>query len=126
MDIRHLRATHALVDPTHHIAQNALHVVVQLLLFFAGAPIGFSDYGYLQQIIQNLVAYFVEVDFFQLFLHVADLDLVVMHGVKHRSSGAGYPSGVGACFRVCNFLLQHRSHQIGHGPHAFTDLCFAA
>ena len=47
MDIRHLRATHALVDPAHHIAQDALHVVVQLLLFFAGAPIGFSDHGHL-------------------------------------------------------------------------------
>ena len=64
MDIGHLRATHPLVNPAHHIAQDTLHVVVQLLLFFAGTPIGFGDYRHLQQVIQNFVAYFVEVDFF--------------------------------------------------------------
>ena len=64
VDVGHLGASHALVNPAHHIAQDALHVVVQLLLFFAGAPIGFCDHGHLQQVIQNLVAHFVEVDFF--------------------------------------------------------------
>ena len=36
VNVRHLGATHALVDPAHHVAQNALRVVVQLLLFLSG------------------------------------------------------------------------------------------
>ena len=34
VNVGHFGATHALIDPAHHITQNALHVVVQLLLLF--------------------------------------------------------------------------------------------
>ena len=37
--IRHFGTTHALVNPSHHIAQNTLGVVVQFLLFFFLAPV---------------------------------------------------------------------------------------
>ncbi len=39
VDIRHLRAAHALVDPAHHIAENALAVVVELLLDRVRRPV---------------------------------------------------------------------------------------
>ncbi len=37
MDIRHLGAADTLIDPTHHIAQYALAVVVEFLLDVPGA-----------------------------------------------------------------------------------------
>jgi len=39
VDIWHLRAADALVDPAHHIAENALAVVVELLLDRVRCPI---------------------------------------------------------------------------------------
>ena len=71
-------------------------------------------------------AFFLGIDFFEFFLHVANQYLVVMQGVQCRARGAGNPSGVGTRFGVANFLLQHGFHQIGHGPHAFSNLRFTA
>ena len=126
VDVWHFRAAHALVHPAHHVAQDALHVVVQLLLLLSRLPVGLGGHGHLQQVVQEAVAYLVVVNLFQLFLHVGHFDLVVVHGVQHSSRWAWHPCGVGACFGVTNFLLQHLGHQVGHGPHAFADLRFAA
>ena len=59
-------------------------------------------------------------------MHVADQHLVVMQSVQCSAGGAGNPGGIGACFGVADLLLQHGFHQIGHRPHAFSDLRFSA
>ncbi len=47
VNVGHLGAAHALVDPAHHIAQNALGVVVQLLLLATDVPyFDFSGGGF--------------------------------------------------------------------------------
>ena len=70
VDVRHLGAAHALVDPAHHITEDALGVVVQLLLLRLGAPVGRGRDGNLQQTIQDGVTLFVGVDLFRVLLDV--------------------------------------------------------
>jgi len=47
IDVGHLGAAHALVDPAHHIAQDALRIVVQFLLDLLGRPLRFRVCGHL-------------------------------------------------------------------------------
>ncbi|MNY51577.1 hypothetical protein D3C86_1871790 [compost metagenome] len=59
---------------------------------------------------------------FELLLHAAHLDLVVMQRMQGRGGWRRHPGGVGAGLRVDDFLFQHVGHPVRHGPHAFTDL----
>jgi hypothetical protein len=68
----------------------------------------------------------VGVDGFQLALHRGHVHLVVVQRVQRGGGGAGHPGGVGAGLRVADLLLEHRGHQVGHGPHALADLRLAA
>jgi uncharacterized membrane protein YgdD (TMEM256/DUF423 family) len=56
VDVGHLGAAHALVDPAHHVAQDALGVVVQFLLLFGVAPLRLLDHRHRQQAGQDGVA----------------------------------------------------------------------
>jgi hypothetical protein len=58
VDVGHLGAAHALVHPAHHVAQNALGVVVQLGLLVGVAPVGRCDHGGMQRVDQDGVAVF--------------------------------------------------------------------
>ena len=59
-------------------------------------------------------------------MHIADQHLVVVHRVQRGTGWAGHPGGVGAGLGMADLLFEHGLHQIGHGPHAFADLGFAA
>ncbi len=61
-----------------------------------------------------------------LLLHIKHIDLMVVQSVQSRTSRRWHPSGGCTRFRVANFLFQHFSHQVRHGPNAFADLCFAS
>src|SRR5690606_33387137 len=117
VDVRYFGAAHALVNPAHHVTQDALGVVVQLFLDFLGGPVGVRRHGNGQDAVQVVVGVA-----FQTLLDVDHVDLVVVQGVQRGSGRRWYPGGVATGLHVTNLLLQHFSHQVGHGPHAFTDL----
>ena len=129
MDVRHFRATHALINPTHHITQNTLGIVVEFVLFVFRSPLCSLRFGHhreLQQLAQGFFAHgfgtlFANV-FFHLLLQCRHIHLVIVHGMQSSRCGAWHPSRVGTGIGVCNFLLQHVGHQIRHGPHAFANL----
>ena len=125
VDIRHLGAADALLDPAHHVTEDALAVVVQFLLNIAGAPGAFGTDRYAEQVIQQAVALAAQVDQFQLALYRLHVDLVIVQGVQHGGGRRRHPGGVGAGFRVADLLLEHGCHQIRHGPHALADLRLA-
>ena len=57
VDVGHLGAAHALIDPAHHAAQDALDVVVQLLLDLgARSTRRFLATGMVQQVVRMLRA----------------------------------------------------------------------
>ena len=140
VDVGHFGAADALVDPAHDVAQNALGVVVQLLLDVLWRPRGLHGCGGDgdgQNVAQHLAVAIVFSGFlvgfgigphvtFHLLLQLGDVDLVVVQGVQRGAGWAGHPGGVGTGQRVVDFLLEHGFHQIGHGPHAFADLRLAA
>src|SRR5690606_5479237 len=53
VDVGHLRAAHALVDPAHHIAQYALRIVVEFLLDLFGRPVGVGGHGHFEDAAQQ-------------------------------------------------------------------------
>ena len=126
MDVQHLGAAHALVDPAHHVAQDALGVVLDFLALLVGAPLGVAGHGYGQQSGEQVIAQGGGIDFFQFLLHCGHVDLVVVQRVQRGTGGAGHPGGVGTGLGVVDLLLQHFGHQVGHGPHALADLRLAA
>ena len=120
VDVRHLGATDALVDPAYHVAEDALGVVVQLLLHFCGGPVGLLGQRDGQDVVNRCRRALG-----QLVLTFGNIDLVVVQRVQRGCGRRGYPGGVGAGQRVTDLLFDHRSHQVGHGPHALADLCAA-
>ena len=62
------------------------------------------------------------VDPFKLLLHGGHVDLVVVQRMQRGRRRAGHPGSVGAGLGVGDLLLQHRRHQVRHGPHALADL----
>ncbi len=126
VDVGNLGAAHALVDPAHHVAEDALGVVVQLLLLLGLGPLRVGGDGNGQQAGQQVVALGIGTGLLQFLLHVGHVDLVVVQCVQRGSRGAGHPGGVGASPGVGDLLLQHGLHQVGHGPHALADLGLAA
>src|SRR5690606_20091336 len=117
VDVRHFGAAHALVNPANHVTQDALSVVVQFFLDFLGGPAGVSGHRNGQDAVQVVVGVA-----FQTLLNVDHIDLVVVQGVQRGSGRRWHPGGVATGLHVTNLLLQHFSHQVRHGPHAFTDL----
>ena len=122
VDIGHLGAAHTLVDPAHDIAQNALRIVVELLLALGCAPVWRGGDRNAQQPVEQGIALFAGLGFFQGLLHIGHQHLVVVQRVQRGARGAGHPGGVGAGTRMGNFLLHHGLHQVGHSPHALANL----
>ncbi|MNR24446.1 hypothetical protein D3C85_1415240 [compost metagenome] len=52
VDVRHLGATDTLFDPAHHVAEDALAVVVQLGLDVGGTPVACNADRHAEQIVQ--------------------------------------------------------------------------
>ena len=48
-----------------------------------------------------------------------------MHGMQGRRCRRRHPCTIRACCRVTYLLVNHISHHIRHGPHAFTNLSLA-
>src|SRR5690606_16028645 len=117
IDIRHLGAADALVDPAHNVAENALDVVVDLVLLLFRAPV-----GVLGQRDGQDVVYRGKGTLGQFLLPLEHIHLVVVQGVQSGCGRGRNPGGVGAGHGVTDLLLQHAGHQVGHGPHALADL----
>ena len=121
VDVRHFGTADALVDPAHHVAQNALAVVVQFLLHVIGRPVRPVRQRDGQQVGQRRARARR-----QLGLPGGDIDLVIMQRVQRRGGGRGHPGGVGAGHRMADLLRQHVGHAVGRRPHALADLRLAA
>ena len=117
VDVRHLGAADALIDPAHHVAEDALGVVVELLLDVLGRPATRSATGMVRMSSSERAGGAT-----QLVLAPGDVDLVVVHRVQRRCGGRGYPGGVGAGLRMGDLLRHHVGHAVGHRPHALADL----
>ncbi|MNQ53152.1 hypothetical protein D3C85_671850 [compost metagenome] len=118
VDIRHFRTADTLVDPAHHVTENALAVVVQFVLDLFGGPLRVHRQRDGQDVVYRSMG-----TFGQFGLTGEHVNLVVVQRVQRSSGRRWYPGGVGTGHRVSDFLFEHRRHQVRHGPHAFTDLC---
>ncbi|HEX9042796.1 MAG TPA: hypothetical protein VF838_17570 [Trebonia sp.] len=117
VDVRHLRAADPLVDPADHVAEDGLHVEVDLVLpgfRRQGGRVGQRDLEHLVPVRGRPLGEFG--------LPLRDVDLVVVQCVQRRGGGRGHPRGARARARVGDLLRQHVRHQVGHGPHALADL----
>ena len=74
MNIRHLGAADAVFHPAHHVTQNTLAVVIQLLLNLFIRPVGVFRYRHGEQVVQQVRLALG----FQLALNVVHVYLVVV------------------------------------------------
>ena len=118
MDVGHFRTAHPLIDPAHHIAQNALRVVGNLLKDLLGGILPRRGKRQRQQIIQPRRT----PGGGNLGLPAGHIDAVVMRGMQRRRRGARHPGAAGPGQRMRPLLCQHRRHLIGGRPHALADL----
>ena len=95
MDIRHLGAADALVDPAHHIAEDALAVVVDFLLHIVGRPVRLRHRD--GEDVGQLGAGTALGQFLLARLHI---DLVIMQRMQGRGGRRGHPCGGGAGLRM--------------------------
>ena len=117
MNIGHFRAADALVDPTHHIAQNALRIIVEFLLHILWRPLRMAFDWHGQDFIKRGARAGLH-----FILHRFHINLVVVDGVQRCRRRRWRPSAIGTGLRLADFLFQHGGHQIRHGPHALADL----
>ena len=89
IDVRHLGTTDALIHPAHHIAQNALRVIVQFRLHIGGGPVRVTRQRHGQDILQ-LGTPAALGDF---ILPVGNTDLMIMQRMQGGGGGRWYPSG---------------------------------
>ncbi|OMQ40209.1 hypothetical protein BKP54_28915 [Ensifer sp. 1H6] len=120
VDVGHLGATDALIDPAHDVAENALRVVIELALDFLWRPVRTG-----RDRNRQYIAELGPCPALQAGLNVGDIDPVIMRSVQGRSRRRRHPGGIGTRLRVGDLLLQHRRHQVRHGPHALADLRMA-
>ena len=118
VDVGHLRAAHALIDPAHHITEDALCIVLEF-----GVQVGFAPGGGGGKRNREDVGQLgPRPALHDLGLARKDIDLVIVGGMQGGSGWARHPGAVGTGLRMADLLLQHRMHQVGHGPHALADL----
>ena len=116
VDVRHLGAAHALVDPADHVAEDALGVVVQFLLDLLRAPVRTGE-GRGEQGVEARAR-----PAGQAGLKGRDVHLMVVQGVQGGGGGRGDPGGVGPGLRMPDLGGQHVLHHVRRGPHALADL----
>jgi hypothetical protein len=117
VDVGHLGAADALVDPADHVAEYRLDVEVDLVLPVFRAPagrVGERDLEHVVRVRRRPGS--------QLRLPLGHVHLVVVQRVQRRGRGRRHPGGARAGPRVSDLLRQHVRHQVGHGPHALADL----
>src|SRR5690606_5763735 len=117
VDVRYLGAANALIDPAYDVTQDALDVVVDLVLLLLGTPVGVLSQRNGQDVVHR-----GEGALGQFLLTLEHVDVGVEQGVRRGSSGGGSPGGVGTGHRVADLLLQRGGHKVRHGPHAHADL----
>ena len=116
MDVRHLGAADALIDPAHDVAEDALGVVVQFLPDFIRARRSDRERRGQQGRQSGRRARG------DLGLTRPDVDLVIMQGVQGRRRRRGNPRRRGARARVPRLGRQHVAHAVRRGPHPLADL----
>ena len=121
VDVGHLGAADALIDPADDIAEDALGVVLDLLDDLFVGPLAIAGGGDVEQRVDEGAA----AAGLELILHGEDVDHVVMEGVQRGGGGRGHPGAVGTGFGVLDLLFHHCGHLVGHGPHALADLGLA-
>ena len=120
VNIRYLGAAHALIDPAHDIAEDALDVVLQLPFDHILGEIGIACERDGQQFAQPRRCALRDFG-----LQIEHIDAVIMHRMERGGSRARHPGGVGAGLRMADLLFHHVGHAIGRGPHALADLRLA-
>ena len=120
VDVRHFGAAHSLINPAHHIAQNALCIVFYLAADLLFGPSAISR----QRNIQNSVHMRASPALAQLRLHGKHIYLVIVQRMQGRRGRRWNPSTGCSGFRVLDLLLHHCRHEIGHRPHPLSDLRF--
>ena len=118
MNVRHLRTADPLIDPSHHVTQDALRVVLDLLRDLRLAQILAAYQGDGQQIRQGS-ARPAGPDF---VLPRKDIDRVIMRRVQRRGGWRRHPGTVRAGLRMADLGAQHLGHAVGHRPHPLADL----
>ena len=108
MNVRHLGAADTLFDPAHHIAEDALRIVIQFLLNFGCRPVWLCDDRNHQQLITQTLNFACCIGFFKLLLNLGDIHLVIVQRMQGRGGRRRHPGGIGAGFRMADFLFQHR------------------
>ncbi len=121
VDVGHLRAADALVDPAHDIAEDALGIVVKLALDLLRRPVRSRRDGNPSSVSRLARARSPR----DCACASCASYLVVMGGVQRGRRRRRHPGGVGAGLGMADLLLQHRGHQVGHRPHALADLRLA-
>ncbi len=117
MDVGHLGAADALVDPAHDITENALRIVVEFALDLVRRPVRPHGHRHREDVVELCLR-----PALQRHLDGMHIDLVVVRGVQRRRGRRRHPGGVGASLGMGDLLFQHRRHQVGHRPHALADL----
>ena len=117
-DVGDLGAADAGVDPADDVPEQALQVVVDLVLAVVVGPGG----RVAERDLQQLVALAAATAGGELLLAGAHVDLVVVQRVQRRGGRRRHPGAAGAGLRVADLRLQHRGEAVGRGPHALADL----
>ena len=117
LHVRHLGTADALIDPAHHVSQDALDVVVEFALHGLGRR-QIRSQRRREQVLRVPGVGWRR----RRVLHRRDIDAVVVQHMQCSCRGRGHPCGVGARLRMRDLGLQHVGHAVGHGPHALADL----
>ena len=118
VDVGHFRAANTGVDPAHHVAEDRLPVVVDLLVNLRRVQ-ATSRWARGMVSSRSMVVRRLPASSRWTASHV---DVVVVHGVKGGGGGRGHPRGGGAGAGLADLLGHHVGHQVGHRPHALADL----
>ena len=116
--IRHLGTADAEVDPTHHVAENALRVVVDLLLDFRRRPRWTADQRRGELCLERRRRTVRE----ELLLYPVHIDLVIMQSMQGGCRGRGHPA-VFAPASGCAILLRTMSAMRSGMAHIPLPIC---
>ena len=120
IDVEHLRATHALLYPAHHIAQQALSIVVQLQLDLFTTKLTIAKQWNGEDII-----YIGLGALSHLLLHRVYINLMVVHSMQCGRGWRWHPGSVSAGFCMAYFNPHHIRHIVWDCPHALANLSLA-
>mmetsp|Transcript_22541 Transcript_22541/g.57466 ORF Transcript_22541/g.57466 Transcript_22541/m.57466 type:complete len:231 (+) Transcript_22541:132-824(+) len=117
--IRHFRAANAKVHPSHHVTQDALRVVPQLMVDLLLRE------RHLEQRRREDVLDLRRLAHGQLHLARGHVDAVVVDAVERGRRGRGHPGGACSRHGLRDLGFEHRLHAVRLGPHALTNLSLA-